>query len=185
MLKIPFKYDVGQIIASLKGKDPRLWEALNNLNNATRDLNSIVGNIRALAVYERITFKIPATSVGTDVARYVVRIPVDPSNVPIGSQLNLTGLIISTKVASAGDICDVRVSNDRGTTWRSILKDPITDATIVYTKAEIKVGLTLMQYGLNQFNTNALFNNDFLRADFVSGTATNEITLDLIGNYTF
>lgn len=184
MLRIPYKYDVGQIIAPIKAKDPKLWEALNKLNDAARDLNSIVGNVRALVLYKRITIKIPFDAAGNDVARYVVKMPVDANNVPIVTQLNLTGMVISTKAASAGDICDIKLSNNRGTTWRSILKDPAIDATVVYDRAEIKVGLTLMQFGINQFNAATLFDNDFLRADFISGTAADEITIELIGNYT-
>src|SRR5665213_1149492 len=124
MLKIPYKYDIGQIIAPIKQTDPKLWQALNNLNTAVTDLNQIVGNVKALSLYERIRFDITVADV--DQERYIVRVPVDPSNDPITTQLVLSQLVISSKVIPiANDIVNILVSNDRGVTWASILKDTI------------------------------------------------------------
>lgn len=181
-LKIPFKYDVGQIIAGLKGKDPRAWEAFNNLNTASRDLNTLTGNIKAVALYERVTFHLPIDASGNDVMRYVVKNPVDPSNVAISSQLQITGLVLSTKAPSAGIEIDIEVSNDRGVTYATILKDT-SDPNVVYDKGTLPAGLSLFQYGFPQFARNTFNDNDFLSIDLVSGDPTEELEIDLIGNY--
>ena len=182
-LTIPYQYDIGQIIAGLKGKDPRLWEALNKLNTSARDLNQITGNIEAIVLYERITFHLPIDASGNDVMRYVVRNPVDPSNVAITTQLNLTGLILSTKVPSGGIEIDVEVSNDRAVTYKTILKDT-SDPNVVYDKGTLPAGLTLFQYGFPQFARNTFNDNDFISIDLVSGDPAEELEIDLIGNYT-
>ena len=180
-LKIPYQYDIGQIIAPIKQSDPKLWQALNNLNTATVALNQIVGNLNALAIYERITFEIKTDA--TDVQRYVVRVPVDATNVQIGLRLVLSQLVISSKVIPVSDdVVDILVSNDRGVTWRTILKDT-TDVSITYDKATLVTGQTLMTYGISQFAVGTFNTNDFLRIDWVSGTPTDDIQVSLIGAY--
>lgn len=181
MLKIPYKYDIGQIIAPFKKDQPTLWQALDKLNTATTDLNQIVGNIKALSLYERITFDIGVD--GTDIERYIVRMPVDADNNPITAQLRLTQLVISSQFAPAvDDIIDILVSNDRGTTWHSILKDT-SDPDIVYSKGTLIAGQTLMTYGMSQFARNTLNTNDLLRIDWISGNSADQIKVNLIGNY--
>lgn len=181
MLKIPYKYDIGQIIAPIKQTDPKLWQALTNLNVAVTDLNQIVGNVKALSLYERIRFDIKVADV--DQERYVVRVPVDDNNDPIATQLVLSQLVITSKVIPiANDVIDILVSNDRGVTWASILKDT-TDPLVTYDKATLVIGQTLMTYGVIQFARNTFNTNDFLRIDWVSGTIADEIQVNLIGAY--
>ena len=180
-LKIPYKYDIGQIIAPIKQSDPKLWQALNNLNTAIVDLNGIVGNIKALTLYERIRFDIKTDE--TDVERYIVRMPVDSDNNPITTQLVLSQLVITSKVIPAtDDVVDILVSNDRGVTWASILKDT-SDPDVTYDNATLVIGQTLMTYGVSQFARNTFNTNDFLRIDWISGNSTDEIQVNLIGAY--
>ncbi len=180
-LKIPYKYDIGQIIAPIKQSDPKLWQALNDLNTATRTLNTIVGNDQALCLYERIQFEIGDASV--NLGRYVVRIPVDATNNPIGTQLILSQLIISSNNIPAGDdVVDISVSNDRGVTWRTILKDT-SDPDVTYDKATLVAGQTLMTYGSPQFATNTFNSNDMLKIDFISGATSDGIQVSLVGAY--
>lgn len=181
-LTIPFKYDILQVIAPFKKDQPRLWQALNDLNTSGRDLNQLTGNLKALGLYERIFFDIFVAD--TDVKRYVVRMPVDANNNPICTQLNLTQLIISSKVIPiVDDVVDIQISNDRGISWRSLLKVTGTDPAVTYDSATLVVTQTLMTYGLSQFSTSTLKDNDFLRADWISGTVTDEVQVSLIGNY--
>ncbi len=181
MLKIPYKYDILQIIAPIKQTDPKLWQALNDLNTSARALNDVVGNLKALCLYERIAFEIKVADV--DQQRYVVRIPIDSDNNPIGTQLFISQLVISSKVIPiVDDVVDILVSNDRGVTWRTILKDT-TDTDVTYDKATLVLGQTLMTYGKIQFAVSSFNTNDFLRIDWVSGTITDEIQVSLIGAY--
>jgi len=176
------KYDIGQIIAPFKQTDPKLWEALSQLNKAVSANNQAIFQNQVDSLYHRITFSLPSTASGTDILRYVVEMVIDASNVAQTSKLNLTQLIISTKVASSGDEIDIQLSNDRGTTWRSILKTT-ADPAVTYNKGTIPAGLTLFSYGINQFASNVLYANDFLRVDLVSGSGSDVITVDLIGNF--
>ncbi len=180
-LIIPYKYDIGQIIAPIKQTDPKLWQALTNLNTAARDLNTIVGNDQALCLYERIRFDIKTNA--TDVERYVVRMPVDGNNTPITTNLQLSQLVITSKVIPvANDVVDILVSNDRGVTWRTILKTT-TDPNIVYAKATLVIGQTQMTYGVSQFAVKTFNTSDLLRIDWISGTITDEIQVNLVGAY--
>lgn len=182
-LIIPYKYDIGQVIAQFKKDQPVLWRALDNLNTAAVDLNQFVGNIKALSLYERITFDITVADV--DQHRYVVRMPIDENNNEITEHLQLTQLVISSKVIPiADDVVDILVSNDRGLTWASILKLTGTDPDVAYDSATLVTGQTLMTYGVKQFARNKFNTNDFLRIDWISGTITDEIKVSLIGNYT-
>lgn len=182
MLIIPYKYDIGKIIAKFKKDQPQLWQALNDLNTAAVDLNTIVGNIKPVALCERIQFEISTNA--TNVQRYVVRVPVDPSNDPIATNLTLTQLIISSKALPAGnDVVDILWSTDRGVTWTSILKVTGTDPAVIYDKATLVTGQRLMTYGVKQFAHNTFNTNDFLRIDWISGTPADDIQVSLIGNY--
>ena len=181
MLKIPYQYDIGQIIAPIKQKDPKLWQALNDLNTATRALNTIVGNDQALCLYERIHFEIGDAAV--NIGRYVVRMPVDSSNNPITTKLVLSQLIISSNAVPAGnDVVDIQVSNDRGVTYRTILKDT-SDPSVTYDKATLLAGQTLMTYGVSQFAVNTFADNDFLQISFVSGNTSDNLAVELVGSY--
>jgi hypothetical protein len=180
-LTIPYKYDIGQIISPFKKDQPRLWQALNLLNTAATDLNTLVGNIQAVCLYERINFEISSNV--TDAQRYIVQMPLDSTNTPVPTQLELTKLVISSKtVPSTNDVVDLLVSNDRGTTWASILKTT-ADPSVTYNKCTLVSPNTLMAYGAGQFSKNIFNTNDFLRIDWISGTPSDDIRVALIGNY--
>lgn len=174
------KYDIKEIIAPLKGKEPRLWQALDTLNSGVIQANQDIDVAKSLSLYQRITLELPLTGT-TDLARYVVQMPIDALNSVITKQLNITRMLITSKVASAGDKIDVLLSNDRGTTFNSILKP--SGGPVVYDKGELPAGVTLISYGVSQFTRAVLNDNDFLRIDFLSGTIGDGLTVDLIGNY--
>jgi len=173
-------YDVGQIIAPFKGQQPRLWQALDTLNSGMTALNKTITQIQAIAFYDRFSLVLPLTG-STDLLRYVVQIPIDHTNYPLASQFNITKMVITSKVASAGDTIDLLVSVDRGTTFNSILKP--SGGPIVYNKGNLPAGLTYISYGVSQFSKSALFDNNFLRVDLLAGTIGDGLTIDLMGYY--
>ena len=180
-IKVRYKYDIGQIIAPFKQSDPRLWQALNDLNTAGRAFNDLIGIGEALGLKERIHFEIGDAAV--NIGRYVVRMPVDVFNNPVVSNLVISQLIISSNVVPAGnDVVDIQVSNDRGITYRTILKDT-SDPLITYDKATLVIGQTLMTYGPSQFAVNTFNTNDFLKVVFISGATSDNIAVELVGAY--
>ena len=166
-------------IAGLQTTQPKLYQAIKNLGDASKTIVNTTIPLTPLASF-RESFIIPGIlTVANDVLtyRYHVILPLDSSNNWTYNSINLIGCYITTKFQGLFGNCsvDIKVSQLKGTTaFKSIFKPGNNLLLPPDTTFSSSVA----------FAIGSLFQDDLLRVDVLAADGhVNGVAVDLLGSY--
>lgn len=162
-------HEIEALIQPYTSKDPRLAQILRKLSSALQNTEEAVFTESVRDSYVAIRFELPGVQVvANDIlpVRYTIRLPRDPSNNVVVSQIQLQLISISAKVAAVGAdfIMDCLVSVDKGATFKSLF------GSVTANKPTLPKGLFLIKNSF--FTIDQLFDENMLRIDVLQADGT-------------